>query len=283
MRDMTREKVEQFATSQSATEVNLALCEDGIAEGRRIMAEMLGRYQSGPSAKSEVRAEAKPEPKPAPVEEGKCPLDKEEKLAWTKAGTAVADAAVERVTNVGKFDADRAAQLTEGVAEERARDKRIQEIGESFMKRLGKQLGYGHPLSMQTSEYEFTWTPEAEARLEEIPEFCREMTRWRVEWTAVKKELGFVITPEIMDAKYEMWGEVSEDILNREESALDWSPETMGRLERIPDFVKGQVIQSVEGNARQWGIERIDDSVLDRVIGKWIDTGDFHEGKYGYK
>jgi len=283
MRDMTREKVEQFATSQSATEVNLALCEDGIAEGRRIMAEMLGRYQAGPSAKAEVRAEAKPEPEPAPVEEGKCPLDKEEKLAWTKAGTAVADEAVERVTNVGKFDAERAAQLTEGVAEERARDKRIQEIGESFMKRLGKQLGYGHPLSMQTSEYDFTWTPEAEARLEEIPEFCREMTRWRVEWTAVKKELGFVITPEIMDAKYEMWGEVSEDILNREESALDWSPETMGRLERIPDFVKGQVIQSVEGNARQWGIALIDDSVLDRVIGKWIDTGDFHEGKYGYK
>ena len=57
----------------------------------------------------------------------------------------------------------------------------------------------------------------------------------------------------------------------------------MARLERIPDFIKGQVIQSVEGNARVTGVERVTNEVLDRVIQKWIDTGDFHEGKYGYK
>lgn len=41
MRDMTREKVEEFAADRQQTFVDLALCEDGIAEGRRMMAEAL--------------------------------------------------------------------------------------------------------------------------------------------------------------------------------------------------------------------------------------------------
>ncbi len=45
MRDMTRERVETFASARAATSVSLALCEEGIAEGRRMMAEMLGNYK----------------------------------------------------------------------------------------------------------------------------------------------------------------------------------------------------------------------------------------------
>jgi len=55
------------------------------------------------------------------------------------------------------------------------------------------------------------------------------------------------------------------------------------RIARIPEFVKGQVLQSIEGNAKKWGFDRVTDEVLDRVIKKWIDTGDFHESEYGYK
>ncbi|HIE70199.1 MAG TPA: hypothetical protein EYP98_08470 [Planctomycetes bacterium] len=100
----------------------------------------------------------------------------------------------------------------------------------------------------------------------------------------MKKDLGTTITPEIMAAKYEMWGEVS-DMINARGTVdtIEWEPATAARIEKIPDFVKGQVKESVEGNARKWGFETVNDEVLDRVIQKWIDTGDFHEQKYGYK
>ena len=42
MRDMTRDKVEEFGANKNLREVNLELCEEGIAEGRKMMAEMMG-------------------------------------------------------------------------------------------------------------------------------------------------------------------------------------------------------------------------------------------------
>ncbi len=295
MRDMTREKVEEFAADKGLDRVNLELCEQGIAEGRRMMAEMLGSYDQGGPSKQKVQAAAKataaararqPAAKKAAAEatEGTTAEAAEPMTpVWTPGAEEVKDSAVERVQAAGKFGAERAEQLARGVTEERARDKRMLQINESFMAKLGKQLGYGHPLADITAEHQFEWTPEAEARLLDVPDFCREMTRWRVEWTAVKRDLGTTITPEIMDVKYEMWGEVSDAIQEREGQGLEWAPEAMARLEKIPDFVKGQVIQSVEGNARRWELERIDSAVLDRVIDKWIETGDFHEGLFGYK
>jgi hypothetical protein len=104
-----------------------------------------------------------------------------------------------------------------------------------------------------------------------------------VEWTAYKKNLGRLITPETMEAKYSLWGEVSEHIRERQELRLPWTGEAEQRLQKVPDFVKGQVIQSVEGNARQMGCAEVTAAVLDRVIDKWRATGDFHEGQYGYK
>ena len=282
MRDMTREKVEQFATTKELTEVNLALCEEGIAEGRRMMAEMLGQYNAGgPSQKAVRDASQKTAPAPEPAT-SPAPAE-EDSPGWTAQAAEQVEEAVERVTEVGKFTEDRARDLSKSVSETRARERNLKEIGESFMIKLGKQLGYGHPLAKVTTDYEFEWTPEAEARLADIPEFCREMSRWRVEWTAVKKDLGRVITPEIMDVKFEMWGEVSDSILDRDEEKMEWDDEPMARFERIPEFIRGQVIQSVEGNARRLGFDRVTNQVLDKVIERWIETGDFHEGKYGYQ
>ena len=292
------ERVEQFATEQGQASVNLALCEDGIAEGRKMMAEMIGDYTMSSEKKTEIKATVDKAPEiaetsePIPVSDV---LSKNEQdtiakfrelasdVSWTDAGEDEAQTATARAVDAGKFQTDRAEELVRGVAEERARDKRMEEITGSFMAKLGKQLGYGHPLAKVTAEHSFTWTEEALAELEDIPEFCREMSKWRVEWTAVKMDLGTVITPEIMKIKYDMWGEVSENYLEREGQVLSWAPETKARLENIPDFVKGQVIHSVEGNARLWGVSLVDNEILDKVIQKWIETGDFHEGKYGYQ
>jgi nucleotide-binding universal stress UspA family protein/predicted Zn-ribbon and HTH transcriptional regulator len=57
MRDMTRERIEQFAGGKGLSAVNLALCEEGIAEGRRMMAEMIGKYQQGGPSRDALRAE----------------------------------------------------------------------------------------------------------------------------------------------------------------------------------------------------------------------------------
>ena len=179
-------------------------------------------------------------------------------------------------------EADRGEELVRGVAEERARGRQA-EITTLFLRTLGKKLGYGHPLSEKGEELRFTWTPEAEARLADVPEFCRELTRWRVEWTAHKLDLGTTITPREMEVKYELWGRVSHAIQERERDGLPWTGSAVDRFSRIPEFVRGQVLEAIEGNARTLGATEVDDAMVDLVIERWITTGDFHEGLYGFK
>jgi nucleotide-binding universal stress UspA family protein/rubrerythrin len=377
MRDMTRDRVEQYVAKAGVDFIALEYCEAGIADGRRMMAEMLGSYSSGESAADQIKdkigqlpgykaaqaaaevasAEAEAEkveaekveasaeveaekveasadetdsakscpasgmpadgthstvkkgdappaecpasgmtgdahataPKVGAVPPAECPAHamfgetSKATPEWTEGGEIKVDEATARMQKAGKFEGDRAESLVRGVAEERAKEKSMLAISEAFMLRLGKQLGYGHPLANETAKHQFEWTAEAEAELEDIPDFCREMTKWRVEWTAVKKDLGRVITPEIMKTKYDMWGEVSEAYMEREGKKLEWDPAAWARVENIPDFVRGQVLESIEGNAEKWGTEMVTNEVLDRVIQKWIETGDFHEAQFGYK
>jgi hypothetical protein len=42
-------------------------------------------------------------------------------------------------------------------------------------------------------------------------------------------------------------------------------------------------MEAIEGNARELGAERVTTDVMDRVIEKWITSGDFHEGRYGFR
>jgi hypothetical protein len=204
-------------------------------------------------------------------------------LTWTEDAHRAADVGRERAP-VSRIDPDRAAAMAERVVEARAERDRVEEITDLFVRTLGKKLGYGHPLSERTgTEVVFNWTPEAEARLADIPEFCRDLTRWRVEWTAHKLGLGTTITPAEMDVKYELWGRVSHAIEERDRDALPWSESALARFERIPDFVRGQVLDAVEGNARTLGLSEVNDAVVDLVIDHWVQTGDFHEGRYGFK
>lgn len=202
---------------------------------------------------------------------------------WTEEGHEVALNTAQAHAEASHLEAERAASMAYAVADQRAGDRGVDEINERFIALIGGKLGYGHPLSGRTGTLEFTWTPEAEERLMEVPEFCRELTRWRVEWTAHKKGLGSVITPEAMETKYELWGEVSHRIEARGGQSLPWSPSALARLDRVPDFVRGQVIEAVEGGARRLHQELVDDTVLDDTIRRWTATGDFHEGRFGFR
>jgi nucleotide-binding universal stress UspA family protein/rubrerythrin len=62
MRNKTQERIEELATSRAATTIDLALVEDGIEIGKKMMAEMIATY-SGPQsggAKPEVAATPAP-------------------------------------------------------------------------------------------------------------------------------------------------------------------------------------------------------------------------------
>lgn len=181
------------------------------------------------------------------------------------------------------LDADRAERMARAVAEARAERARIEEISDLFIRTLGRKLGHGHPLSERTGMAEFTWTDEAEERLRAVPEFCRELSRWRVEWTAHKLGLGTTITPELMQVKFDMWGRVSHAIRERRDGGLPWTDDARARFERVPEFVRGQVLEAVEGNARRMGATAVDGGVVDRVVARWAETGDFHEGAYGFR
>lgn len=217
-------------------------------------------------------------PAPGPAAEPSAP-----EPAGSPQWTPDAEALVrERAEIWSHGDAARGEDLARGVAEERAAGRQA-EITALFLRTLGKKLGYGHPLSEKGEELRFTWTPEAEARLADVPEFCRELTRWRVEWTAHKLDLGTTITPHEMEVKFELWGRVSHAIEGRERDGLPWSDSALERFSRVPEFVRGQVLEAIEGNARTLGATEVDDFVVDLVIERWITTGDFHEGMYGFR
>ncbi|MBO0707593.1 MAG: PCP reductase family protein, partial [Candidatus Dormibacteraeota bacterium] len=271
MRSLARTKVEEFARRIQASVIDAEVAEGGLVDARDMMSQMLRAY--GPGA--EDAAHAVPGHGSVPTAPGvTTPAP-----GWTEDGVRRLNEIEVRAAE--KFDPARAGELARHAAESRAA-RRSDAINAVFLERLGLKLGYGHPLSEKTYQHHFTWTPEAEEKLTQVPEFCRELTRWRVEWTAFKRGLGDVITPEVMDTKYGMWGEVSDEI-SKKGPSMPWDQDAGRRLARVPDFVRGQVVQAVEGNARGMGEDRVTSAVLDRVIEKWIATGDFHEGRFGFR
>jgi len=202
---------------------------------------------------------------------------------WHEGAERQARETAEHAAPASHLEQAHAVEMAHAAVEARAERQGVEEISELFVRTLGKKLGHGHPLSERTGIAEFTWSPEAEARLAEVPEFCRELTRWRVEWTAYKLGLGSTITPDTMQVKYDLWGRVSHRIRERDSVHLPWTDEALARFERVPDFVKGQVLEAVEGNARALGASSVDSATVDRVIDQWRTTGDFHEGLYGFR
>jgi hypothetical protein len=274
MRTLARAKVEEFAQQIQADTITLDVAEGGLAEARRLMDQSLKAYSP-----EQVQAAMKVHGNGSP--DGSSPPTAEPHTSpgWTEDG-------IRRLNEVeikaaDKFDPVRARELAEHAAESRAQ-RTSEAINAAFLERLGLKIGYGHPLSPKTFEHHFSWTPEAEARLAKLPEYCRDLSRWRVEWTAYRQGLGNVITPEVLDLKFEMWGQVSA-ALQAKGPSMPWEEEASSRLKNMPDFVRGQVIEAIEGNARHLGAQTVTSAVMDRVIEKWVETGDFHEGRYGFR
>jgi hypothetical protein len=270
MRMLAKTKVEEFARKIHADTITRDVAEGGLVDARLMMDQAL-RAHSPEVVKAAMQVHGHPN--------GNGSKPREPSPGWTEDGVRRLNEVEIRADE--KFEPARARELAQHAAESRAA-RTSEAINAAFLERLGIKIGYGHPLSPKTFEHHFTWSPDAEARLERLPSYCRELSRWRVEWTAATKGLGPVITPEVMDIKFQMWGQVS-DALQSKGKSMPWDPDAEGRLANMPDFVKGQVMQAIEGNARDGGEDRVTSKLMDAVIQKWIETGDFHEGRYGFR
>lgn len=119
---------------------------------------------------------------------------------------------------------------------------------------------------------DFEWTPEAEERMERVPEgFARTLTRQRIEALA-RRYNTTTITPALIEEKYAEWGRGSA----KQEMTLAWADTALERINRIPGFVRGMVILEVERRAREMGRNTVTEAVIDRASSVWKESGVFH-------
>src|SRR2546421_4050391 len=195
MRMLARTKVEERATKIRAEMITRDVVEGGLVDARLMMDQAL-KAHSPDVVEAAMRAHGHPN--------GNDTSPREPSPGWTEDG-------VRRLNEVEikaeeKFEPARARELAQHAAESRAA-RTSEALNAAFLERLGIKIGYGHPLSPRTFEHHFTWTPEAEARLDKLPSYCRELSRWRGGGAPGQKRLGNVVTPQVMDIKFEMWDE----------------------------------------------------------------------------
>lgn len=105
---------------------------------------------------------------------------------------------------------------------------------------------------------EFTWTPDAQEKLDRLPAFVKPMVQASVEGYARKQ--GFTaITLQVMD-----------DSKNYSPEGMTWSREAEQRLENIPDFIRPMARKEVERMAKERGLATITAQVMDDAKDKFM-------------
>ena len=105
---------------------------------------------------------------------------------------------------------------------------------------------------------EFTWTADANEKLERLPAFVKPMVQASVETYAQKN--GFkTITLQVMD-----------DSKNYSPDGMAWSREAEQRLENIPDFIRPMARKEVERMAKERGLATITAQVMDDAKDKFM-------------
>ncbi len=124
----------------------------------------------------------------------------------------------------------------------------------------------------QAKKGSLSWSTDAEARMERIPEgFMRDLTRQRVEKFA-KRHGTTEITEALVEEKYSEWAAGS----SKRESSMEWEEEAKARIEKVPGFVKGMVILEVERCAQDLGLERVTHAAVDKASHAWEMGSGFH-------
>ncbi len=124
-----------------------------------------------------------------------------------------------------------------------------------------------------TIEDALTWTPEAQTRLQQVPDgVMRELTKQRVERLA--RQLGrSTVSVELMEAKYEQWSQGAEPFT----TAMAWTEQAQAAIDRAPDFVRGMVIKAIEAYAKDVDAAEITPEIMDAAKRFWDESGRFHQ------
>lgn len=119
---------------------------------------------------------------------------------------------------------------------------------------------------------ETRWDPEAEAMLESVPVgFCRNMTRRAAEAMAAKQEIR-QISPAFVENILQTIKAGSAQV----EEQLAWSSAARERLARVPDGVRGMLVQEIEGWCLEQGQDQVSEASVDAVKQQWARSGMFH-------
>jgi hypothetical protein len=123
-----------------------------------------------------------------------------------------------------------------------------------------------------TQDGKLSWDSAAKQRLNSVPEgFIRSMTARRVE-AFVQCKGNTVVTLELLEEKYAEWAAGSA----KHKAHLNWDDPAWQRIQQIPEFVRGMVINEVEHCAQQLGVDSVTTEVLSHAHGTWSEKGVFH-------
>jgi|SRR5579863_527092 len=104
------------------------------------------------------------------------------------------------------------------------------------------------------------WSADARERLEKVPSFMRPMVQMGIESYAKKYGVP-TITPEVMDASKSDPGEI------------EWTPEADRRLDNIPSFIRPMAKKEIERIAREKGMTRVTEVLMDQAKEKFMGMG----------
>lgn len=235
MRNMTKKRVEKYANEINANEVSLEVAEEGISGAKGAMSSMMSGGFSPLSSAKKKKSKAEPN----------------------------SDFEIDR--NIDYYYCDICGYTVKGYPLDECPVCRSH--GEKFKLVDDKDI-----YVTRSSGRILDWTKEAEERLTNTPEgFMRDMTKWRIE-AFVRKSGSFKVTPELIEKKYEQWGEGSKNITEE----MDWDGDAKEKINKIPEVVRGMVIKEVENEAKRSGATTVTQEILTKVRNKWSDSMEFH-------
>lgn len=103
----------------------------------------------------------------------------------------------------------------------------------------------------------FTWSPDAKAKLEKLPGFVQPMVKASVE--AYARKHGYTtITLQVMDDS------------KNDSSGIAWAKEAEQRLENIPDFIRPMARREIERIAKERGLATVTTQIMDEAKEKFM-------------
>jgi len=116
------------------------------------------------------------------------------------------------------------------------------------------------------------WTPQATARLQQVPAgYCRSLTQRAVDVLASQNNLD-QIDIEFVEKVLETFKNGSDGT----QTSMPWTADARARIERAPDSVRGMLIKEIETWSRGKEIAEVDQRAVRAIKREWQARGVFH-------